>query len=115
MGCRNMNNGSPTRQNGSSGSTANNQNSDKATLYAKIQELRFVKTELELYLDTHPECKVALDYYNQTVSALEDLYARYSAYGDPMVAAMVQGDEWTWVNNPWPWHRHINNENGTEE
>ena len=115
MGCRNMNNGSPTRHNGSSGSTANNQNSDKATLYAKIQELRFVKTELELYLDTHPECKVALDYYNQTVSALEDLYVRYSAYGDPMVAAMVQGDEWTWVNNPWPWHRHINNENGTEE
>ncbi len=80
-------------------------NLDKETLLKKIQELRFVKVELELYLDTHPNCRVALDYYYQTLDALRDLYERYSAFGAPLFASEVQGDTWSWVDKPWPWHR----------
>ncbi|MBQ8879567.1 MAG: spore coat protein CotJB [Clostridia bacterium] len=86
--------------------TTNFDNLDKDALFTKIQELRFVKAELELYLDTHPGCRVALDYYYQTIDALRDLYERYSAYGAPLFASEVQGDTWSWVDNPWPWHRH---------
>ena len=79
-------------------------NLDESALYSKIQELRFVKTELELYLDTHPGCKLALDYYYQTIDALRDLYERHSAHGAPLFASEVQGDSWSWVAKPWPWH-----------
>lgn len=88
---------------------ANFDNLDKKALYNKIQELRFVKTELELYLDTHPNCRVALDYYYQTVEALRDLYERYSVFDAPLFAAEVQGDKWSWVGSPWPWHRSEDN------
>ena len=74
-------------------------------LLEKIRELGFVKTELELYLDTHPTCKVAIDYYHRTVDALADLMERYHAQGaDPLVASgSLDSNEWNWVNMPWPW------------
>lgn len=71
-----------------------------------IRELSFVKVELELYLDTHPSCKVALDYYHRTVDALSKLMAEYQAGGTPIVAAgSIDNNVWTWVKEPWPWQR----------
>lgn len=71
-----------------------------------IQELGFVKTELELYLDTHPNCKTAIDYYHQTVDALNKLMVEYQAGGNPIVAAgSVSKNTWSWVGEPWPWQR----------
>ena len=69
-----------------------------------IQELSFVKAELELYLDTHPDCKVALDYYGQTVDALTQLMNKYQASGKPIVASgSIETKRWSWVAEPWPW------------
>lgn len=71
-----------------------------------IQELSFVKAELELYLDTHPTCKTAIDYYHRTVDALDKLMAEYQAAGKPIVAAgSIDKDSWSWINGPWPWQR----------
>ena len=42
-------------------------------LMRKIAALGFVKTELELYLDTHPTCQAALDMYHKTVDELKAL------------------------------------------
>ena len=75
-------------------------------LQSAIQELEFVKMELELYLDTHPYCKVALDYYHRTVDALAELRERYRAGGGMLFAADSTGAEkWDWINEPWPWFR----------
>ena len=46
---------------------------NREELLRKIQELSFVKCELELFLDTHPQCTVALDNYTDTVNALKKL------------------------------------------
>ena len=46
---------------------------DRAALLGKIRALDFVKVELELYLDTHPSCRSALDYYYQTIDALREM------------------------------------------
>lgn len=71
-----------------------------------IRELSFVKTELELYLDTHPSCKVALDYYHKTVDALTKLMVEYQTQGAPIVASgSVDTESWRWVGEPWPWQR----------
>jgi spore coat protein JB len=60
--------------------------------------------ELELYLDTHPNCRTALDYYHRTVEALESLMTKYHNEQGPLRAeGVVSDDTWTWVKEPWPW------------
>lgn len=95
--------------NGNNGQTGNGRE-----LLERIRSLSFVKAELELYLDTHPKCKVALDYYYQTVDALTKLVDEYQAKYGPLTAMGTNNTEmWTWASAPWPWHRDsdkMNNE-----
>ena len=82
------------------------QTTDRAALLEKIRALDFVKVELELYLDTHPTCKAALDYYYQTIDALREMTHLYeSMYGPLTAMGNVDTERWTWVNGPWPWQR----------
>ena len=83
------------------------------SLMEQIRQLSFVKAELELYLDTHPTCPTALDYYYQTVSALKRLVEEYENTVGPITAAgSMSQSEWTWVKEPWPWQRpeDVNNQ-----
>ena len=68
----------------------------------KIQELSFVKCELELFLDTHPESTVALENYRDCVTALDTLRMQYAEKFAP-VSANESHDGWSWTNDPWPW------------
>ena len=84
-------------------------NLTKEALMRKVQELSFAKVDTELYLDTHPGCKTAIDYYHRTVDALDALIEEYENTVGPITArGVVSDEEWTWTNSPWPWH------NGTE-
>ena len=88
-------------ENGNNGEVASSRE-----LLEKIRQLSFVKSELELYLDTHPRCKVALDYYYQTVDALTKYTDEYQAKYAPLTAmGNTSIEEWTWVKEPWPWQR----------
>lgn len=75
------------------------------TLAEQIRALCFVKTELELYLDTHPRCRTALDYYYQTVEELKRLTEQYENTTGPLTAMGNTGDSWQWINGPWPWQQ----------
>ena len=76
----------------------------KNDLYRKIQELDFVKTEIELFLDTHPDSRVAMDYYKETLAALDSYMTKYQAeYGPIHATSGVMSDRWAWVDMPWPW------------
>ena len=82
----------------------NNSNVNTAALLEKIRALSFVKTELELYLDTHPTCKRALEYYHKTLDELETLVESYETEHGPLTAAGVRSAEkWSWIETPWPW------------
>lgn len=79
---------------------------DMMKLCEQIRSLEFVKNELELYLDTHPSCQTALDYYRKTLDALnKDTELYQSLYGPLTAAGTVSTTEWTWVNAPWPWYK----------
>ena len=117
---RNMNGMQNPRHNGSANGesptrVANFDEKEKAALLEKIREMSFVKTELELYLDTHPGCGVALDYYYRTIDALREARSKYSTFGSPLFASEVEGDSWSWVNSPWPWDRVLDEKNGKWE
>ena len=76
------------------------------SLAEQIRALCFVKTELELYLDTHPRCVIALDYYRQTVEELKRLTEMYENTVGPLTAmGNVSTDQWHWVDGPWPWQQ----------
>ena len=81
-----------------------NFNGAAAALMKKIQSLAFAKVESELFLDTHPECRQALEYYKDVVRNLKEATEEYSAKYGPITATDVQGDKWTWANGGWPWH-----------
>ena len=76
------------------------------TLAEQIRALSFVKVELELYLDTHPGCRTALDYYYKTVEELKRLTEQYENTVGPLTAmGNVSADQWHWVDGPWPWQQ----------
>ena len=76
----------------------------KAELMRKIQELAFAKTETELYLDTHPDNTMALEYYAKINAELMEYAMQYTNKYGPIVAGESMGETWSWVKNPWPWH-----------
>ncbi len=83
---------------------AGNNSAERASLMRKIQSLCFAKVETELFLDTHPQCRQALEYYKEVVHNLEDVTEEYSAKYGPITASDVEGNKWTWADGPWPWH-----------
>ena len=92
----------------------NKMNRDKQELAEKVRELSFVKAELELYLDTHPRCKTALDYYYKTVDALKALREEYANTVGPITAGeSTNTEQWAWIDSPWPWY--IGNEVGISD
>ena len=79
-------------------------NMSKEALMQNIKELSFVKNELALFLDTHPACKTAIDYFHKTCEALDDYTVRLANLGIPTTQGDVVSDEkWTWTLEDWPW------------
>ena len=84
----------------------NNNGMSRDTLIDKIRELSFVKNELALFLDTHPDSEVAIDYFHKTCAALDDYTARLANMGVPITQGDVVSDErWTWAEESWPWQK----------
>lgn len=69
----------------------------------RVQQLAFAKCETELFLDTHPDCRQALDYYHKILTELEEAELEYRAKHGPIRAAESSTDRWDWVDSPWPW------------
>ena len=76
------------------------------SLAEQIRSLCFVKNELELYLDTHPNCRTALDYYHRTIAELDRLTEEYQNTVGPLTArGNLSSEQWFWVDGPWPWQQ----------
>lgn len=76
---------------------------NKCELMRRIQELNFAMNEAELFLDTHPENRQALDYQRMVMEKLDLAMEEYQNRFGPIVKEAVKGDRWTWVDGPWPW------------
>ena len=86
---------------------------NREELMKRIQELSFVKVETELFLDTHPDCKSALDYYRNITEELDMAMTEYQNKYGPIVAEASMGDKWSWIEGAWPWQMN-GHENGKE-
>lgn len=70
-----------------------------------IHELRFAAIDLNLYLDTHPECKPALMDYNNITKDLKAVTSIYESRYAPLTNFGYSESKypWAWVDEPWPW------------
>ncbi len=73
-------------------------------LMRKMMEYDFVVNELVLFLDTHPDNVKALRRHEEMAKKAAAVRAEYEAAYGPVTPSMpAKGDQWAWIDNPWPW------------
>lgn len=82
---------------------------NREELMKKIHALSFAMTEAQLFLDTHPDCRYALDYYRRLVDELDAAMMEYQGKYGPLVPEATAADKWTWIDGPWPWQHGVVN------
>lgn len=77
----------------------------KTALRRRISAYAFAVWELEVFLDTHPDNQRAMETRKAYREMLAQLKAEYEQQFGPYIVTSddVEGDRWTWVDNPWPW------------
>lgn len=82
-----------------------NQKSNRSELLHWINMVSFACNEATLFLDTHPDCQEALDYFEEFNNHRQKALAEYAKYYGPLTLDSSSGceDHWKWVHEPWPW------------
>lgn len=84
-------------------------NCDKQKLLNEIRAYKFALVEVNLFLDTHPRCRHALEYYEKYLALLADAVDEYENKYGPLTAKGGSSPEcWSWVEEPWPWESDSN-------
>lgn len=69
-----------------------------------IDEASFAIDDVKLFLDTHPNCREALAYYQKMRNIRNQAVHEYTVKYGPVTAYNVDSaDYWTWSRGPWPW------------
>ena len=77
---------------------------ERTKLMKQIMEYGFAAYEWQLYLNTHPNFRMALGYFKEMTKKANELKKQYAEKYGPITASDVNSDsEWTWVQEPWPW------------
>lgn len=77
---------------------------DRRKLLMFITEVSFAIDDSVLYLDTHPEDKDALEYYETYKKLRKQALAEYTKLYGPLLNEDVNScNYWAWVKDPWPW------------
>ena len=75
-------------------------------LFNKIKQYDFTLKELNLYLDTHPNCRKGLAMFAKYKKLREEAVKEYNDKFGPLTPEQNQNlKRWTWIDSPWPWER----------
>ncbi|GAB6158474.1 spore coat protein CotJB [Desulfotomaculum varum] len=75
-------------------------------LLMQIMQLEFAALELNLFLDTHPDCQESLTQFNKIHQELMQCKRTYEQTYGPLCNfgfSPNTGNYWQWINSPWPW------------
>ncbi len=77
---------------------------NRERLMREIQEVGFALVDTNLFLDSHPDCSIALDFFRDMQVKYAKLTADYEMEFGPLTAFDTDTEQgWTWVQGPWPW------------
>lgn len=75
----------------------------------RVQTYSFALNEANLFLDTHPDSREALDYYHKTLKEYNDAVQIYiTNFGPIDVTQVLSHDTWTWTEGCMPWEGDCN-------
>lgn len=77
-------------------------NVNREKMMKQIQAYSFAAHEALLYLDSHPNSKCALDYYNKHMALASKVTREYESHFGP-ISAPGEAHSWEWTKGPWPW------------
>ena len=83
-----------------------NQNQQREMLLKKINEVSFAEDDILLFLDTHPDCQEALDFYRQNVAIRKEALSEYARLYGPLTIDTADDScsrSWEWIQQPFPW------------
>ena len=75
-------------------------------LMEKINIASFVLDDVQLFLDTHPCDKDALEFFEKYTEMRQCALKEYAKYYGPLTIDSLDTDLcecWNWINEPWPW------------
>ncbi len=76
---------------------------NRVRMLRKIQMVQFAVIDLNLYLNTHPRDRRALDEHNRLVAELDKLEEEYVQKYGILTAFSSSPAPWQWIDDPWPW------------
>lgn len=99
---RNMNSNSNHNRNYNNGCSCC---AEQKKLKRYIDLVSFAALDCAMFLDTHPENKEALEYFEYYKNAREQAIKEYSSRFSPLNLDTVPKDTefWALANKPWPW------------
>lgn len=82
-----------------------NYGTKKDNILGLITEYDFALLDLGLYLDTHKDCKKAMELFNNYNQELKKLKLYYEKNYDLLCKDSVFNDQipFKWINSKWPW------------
>ena len=76
----------------------------KDKLLRRLSAMQFAMWEMREFLDTHPNSKEALQYYNKYLPMYQSAVEEYTKNFGPLeLGAAASETQWDWVSEPWPW------------
>ena len=79
---------------------------EQRMLLSKIKKYDFTLKELNLYLDTHPNCRRGLAMFQKYRELRRNAADEYARKFGPLTPEQANDSEhWTWTDDPWPWER----------
>ncbi len=79
----------------------------RADLLNRINIVSFAVDDVKLFLDTHPHCQEALEYFEEYKCLRNNALKEYAKYYGPLTIDTTDSASncWNWINEPWPWQR----------
>ena len=79
---------------------------ERNMLLSRIKKYDFTLKELNLYLDTHPNCRRALAMFSKYKQLHSNAVNDYTNRFGPLVPEHNSNTQhWDWIDDPWPWER----------
>ncbi len=83
---------------------------ERQRLLAMIRKYDFYLNELQLYLDTHPQCHQAMRMWQNYHAMRQKAVASYVRQFGPLQPMQIDTSNgtWNWIQGPWPWEKEAN-------
>ena len=78
----------------------------QSQLYELITKTSFAVNDIQLFLDSHPDCSQALAYFHEHNTLRQEALKEYSRRFGPLTidtSCENASNRWEWIHGKWPW------------